>query len=281
MAVGVLLALLAALCYGSSDFTAGLGGRRSDPAAIAMIALPCGLVVAAIPVIALSARLPTADSLWWGALSGIGNGVGTVALYRGLAGARMSVVAPLSAVLSAGLPAVAGLLLGNHLSPVAWTGVVVAFPAVTLVAGHPTAGAGSRRTGIVTGITAGAGFALLFIALDLAGATQGAWPLLPSQTVSALIVLAWMVPARNRPSRDAWARAWRTGVAAGLLGGVANLLYLFATGHGELIVIAVVTALYPAATVLLARIVLHEHLSRSQIIGLALAAAAVAAITIG
>jgi drug/metabolite transporter (DMT)-like permease len=276
-----LFGLLAALCYGSSDFTAGVGGRRSDPAAIAVIALPCGLFAAAIAVIALSARLPTATILWWGALSGIGNGVGTVALYRGLALARMSVVAPLSAVLNAGLPAVAGLLLGNHLRPLAWAGIVIAFPAVVLVSVQPTAGSGSRRTGIITGTTAGAGFALLFIALDRAGTTAGAWPLLPCQAVSALIVLAWMLPARNRPQRDAWSRAWRTGVAAGLLGGLANLLYLAATGRGELVVIAVVTALYPAATVLLARTLLHEHLSRSQIIGLVSAAAAVAAITIG
>lgn len=281
MAVGALFGLLAALCYGSSDFTAGVGGRRSDPAAIAVIALPCGLLAAAVAVIALSPRLPTVTILWWGALSGIGNGVGTVALYRGLAVARMSVVAPLSAVLNAGLPAVAGLLLGNHLRPLAWAGIVIAFPAVVLVSLQRTAGSGSRRTGVVTGITAGAGFALLFIALDLAGTTAGAWPLLPCQAVSALIVLVWMLPSRNRPPRDAWSRAWRTGVAAGLLGGLANLLYLAATGRGELVVIAVVTALYPAATVLLARTLLHERLSRPQIIGLVSAAAAVAAITIG
>lgn len=279
--MGVLFGLLAALCYGSSDFTAGLGGRRSDPAAIAVIALPCGLVAAAIAVIALSAGPPTAGILWWGALSGIGNGIGTIALYRGLAVARMSVVAPLSAVLSAGLPAVAGLLLGNHLRPLAWAGIVTAFPAVALVSLQPADGSGSRRTGIVTGITAGAGFALLFIALERAGTTAGAWPLLPGQAVSALIVLSWVLPARNRPPRKAWPRAWRAGVAAGLLGGLANLLYLAATGHGQLVVIAVVTALYPAATVLLARMLLHEHLRRSQIIGLVCAAAAVAAITIG
>jgi drug/metabolite transporter (DMT)-like permease len=279
--VGVVFGLLAALCYGSSDFTAGLGGRRSDPTAITVIALPCGLVAAAVAVIALSTRLPTASIWWWGAVSGIGNGVGTVALYRGLAVARMSVVAPVSAVLNAGLPAAAGLLLGNHLRPLAWAGIVIAFPAVALVSLQPTSGSGSRRTGIVTGITAGAGFALLFIALDRAGTTAGAWPLLPGQATAALIVLAWVLPARNRPPRKTWPQAWRAGVVAGILGGLASLLYLAATGRGQLVVIAVVTALYPAATILLAWILLHEHLSRSQIIGLASVAAAVTAITIG
>ncbi len=192
----------------------------------------------------------------------------------------MSVVAPLSAVLSAALPAVAGLLLGNHLPPLAWAGIVIAFPAIALVSVPPTAGHRSRRTGIVAGITAGAGFALLFIALDRAGTAAGAW-LLPGQAVAALIVVAWVLRARNRPPAKAWPRAWWIGVTAGLLSGLANLLYLAATGGGQLAIIAVVTALCPASTVLLARILLHERWTRSQIIGLVAATAAVAAITIG
>jgi drug/metabolite transporter (DMT)-like permease len=189
----------------------------------------------------------------------------------------MSVVAPLSAVLSAALPAVAGLLLGNHLPPLAWAGIVIAFPAIALVSVPPTAGHRSRRTGIA----AGAGFALLFIALDRAGTAAGAWPLLPGQAAAALIVVAWVLRARNRPPAEAWPRAWWIGVTAGLLSGLANLLYLAATGGGQLAIIAVVTALCPASTVLLARILLHERWTRSQIIGLIAATAAVAAITIG
>lgn len=83
--MGVVLALLSALCYGCSDSTAGVGGRRSDPAAVTVIAQRFGLIAAAIAVIALSARSPTPHALWWGALSGVGSGVGTVSLYRGLA----------------------------------------------------------------------------------------------------------------------------------------------------------------------------------------------------
>ena len=279
--MGVVLALLSALCYGSSDFTAGVGGRRSDPAAITAIAQPFGLIAAAVAVVVLSARSPTAHVLSWGALSGVGSGVGTVALYRGLAVARMSVVAPLSAVLSAALPAVAGLLLGNHLAALAWAGIAIALPAVALVSLQPGEGHGSRRAGIVTGVIAGTGFALLFIALDRAGTTAGAWPLLPGQVVAVLMVLAWAALARNRPARKTWSQAWRIGVAAGVLSGIANLLYLAATGAGQLAVVAVLTALYPAVTILLARLTLHERWSRLQIIGLAVSAVAVAAISIG
>jgi drug/metabolite transporter (DMT)-like permease len=258
-----------------------MGGRRSDPAAVTVIAQPFGLIAAAVAVLALSERSPTPHALWWGALSGIGSGVGTVSLYRGLAVARMSVVAPLSAVLSAALPAAAGLLLGNHLAVLAWAGIVIAMPAVMLVSLQPADKQGSRRAGIVTGVLAGAGFALLFIALDRAGTSAGAWPLLPGQAVAVVIVLAWASPARNRPGRKTWSRAWQIGVAAGVLGGIANLLYLAATGAGQLAIVAVVTALYPAVTVLLARVMLHERWSRLQITGLIISALAVAAISIG
>lgn len=279
--MGVVLALLSALCYGSSDFAAGVGGRRSDPTAVTVIAQPFGLLAAAVAVSVLSGRSPAPHALWWGALSGVGSGVGTVSLYRGLAVARMSVVAPLSAVLSAALPAVAGLLLGNRLAALAWAGIVIAMPAVTLVSLQPGEGHGSRRAGIVSGLIAGAGFALLFIALDRAGTSAGAWPLLPGQAVAVLTVAAWAAPARNRPGRKTWSQAWRIGVAAGVLGGMANLLFLAATGAGQLAVVAVVTALYPAVTVVLARLTLHERWSRPQLIGLAVSAVAVAAISIG
>ncbi|HEX6525335.1 MAG TPA: DMT family transporter [Streptosporangiaceae bacterium] len=278
--MGVLLGLLAALCYGSSDFTAGIGGRRSDPGAVTVIAQPLGLIAAAVALLIFPAHAPSAGALWWGALSGVGSGVGTVALYRGLAVAQMSVVAPLSAVLSAALPALTGVLLGNRLAPLAWAGIATAFPAVALVSIPAVGGYGSRRAGVVTGTVAGAGFALLFIALDRAGTSAGAWPLLPGQAVAAMVVLAWISPASQRPDPKAWPRAWPAGAAAGLTGGVANLLYLAATGAGQLAVVAVVTALYPAVTVLLARIGLHERWSRLQIIGLAASVAAVAAISV-
>jgi drug/metabolite transporter (DMT)-like permease len=192
----------------------------------------------------------------------------------------MSVVAPLSAVLSAALPALAGFLLGEHLRVLAWAGIVLALPAVALVSLQDDDRHGSRRAGILTGLIAGAGFALLFIALDRAGTSAGAWPLLPGQAVAVVIVLAWAAPPRNRPGRKTWSQAWRLGVAAGVLSGIANLLYLAATGTGQLAIVAVVTALYPAATVLLARLTLHERWSRLQIIGLITSAVAVAAISI-
>ena len=277
----VLLGLLAALCYGSSDFTAGVGGRRGSPAAITAIAQPFSLAAAGLAIAALSPRSPPSGVLLWGALSGVGGGIGTVALYRGLAVARMSVVAPVSAVLSAALPALVGYLIGEHLRPLAWIGIVIAIPAVALTSAQHAGDEGSRRAGIAAGIVAGAGFALMFIALDRAGPSAGAWPLVAGQAVAILIVMAWLIPAQNRPGREAWARSWWPGMLAGVLAGIASLLYLAATGVGQLAVIAVVTALYPAATILLARLGLHERWSRVQAAGLLISIAAVTAISHG
>lgn len=282
--MGVLLGLLAAVGYGASDFIAGVAGRRGHSGAVAAVAQPAGIVAAIVAVVAGHAHAPSPGALWWGALSGIGTGAGTMALYWGLSVSRMSIVAPISGVLNAGLPVLAGALIGQHLSALTWAGVAAGIPAVALVSAPPPedeTGGTSRRDGVVAGLAAGAGFALLFIALDQAGTRSGAWPLVPGQTVGTAIILAWLIPARNRPSREAWGPSWRYGIVAGILGGGANLLYLTATGASQLAVVAVVTALYPAATILLARIFFREPWGPVQVAGLAVSAFAIAAVSIG
>lgn len=279
--MGVLLGMIAAVCYGTSDFIAGVGGRRGQPSAVTLIAQPFGLLAAVIALLALSAHSPSTAALWWGALSGVGSGAGTIALYRGLATAQMSIVAPLSAVLAAALPALAGLLLGERLSIVAWVGIGVALPAVLLVSLHPGTGHGSRRAGIGYGLCAGVGFAVLFIALARAGTHAGAWPLIPGQVVAVVIVIGVGMGSALRPGPADWATSWRHGVVAGVLAGLANLVYLAATGQGQLAIVAVLTALYPVITVLLARIFERERWGRLQAAGLVIAALAVALISIG
>ncbi|HEY1705662.1 MAG TPA: EamA family transporter [Trebonia sp.] len=281
--MGVLLGLLSALAYGTSDFIAGAAARRGDPGAVAAVAQPAGIVAAGLAVIVLRAHAPSASALWWGALSGIGTGAGTMALYWGLSVSRMSIVAPISGVLTAGLPALTGALIGQHLSALAWAGVAAGIPAVALVSAQPGDGAGdrSRRDGVLAGLMAGGGFALLFIALDRAGTQAGAWPLLPGQVLGTVLIWAWLIPARNRPRRQAWGPSWRYGVIAGVVGGTANLLYLAATGAGQLAVVAVVTALYPAVTILLARFVFRERWSVVQVAGLVVSVFAVVAVSVG
>ncbi|WP_417563843.1 EamA family transporter [Microbacterium sp.] len=279
--MGVLLSLLAAICYGTSDFAAGIGGRRGDAGAVAIIAQPITLVAAVVAVLVVSPPAPTASALWWGAAAGVASGVGTLALYRGLATARMSVVAPLSGVLTAAIPVVVGALLGDRLPWLAWVGVGIAVPAALLVSLVPDDSGRARHSGVVEGVIAGVGFALLFIALAQTGTDAGAWPLVPTQAVSVVVVVAAAIPHARRPAREAWGPSLRPGLLTGVLGGAAALAYLSATGFGQLAVVAVITALYPAVTVLMARFIEHERWAPLQLVGLVAAVVAVVLIGIG
>src|SRR3954454_14031592 len=160
--MAVLLALTAAFAYGASDFWAGVAGRRTDPTVIALLAVPGELVAAAVALAVTRPDAPDVGALGWGTLAGIGSAVGTLALYRGLTVGRMSVVAPLSAVLTAALPAVVGISLGDSLSPVRIAGLALALPAIALVSRQTADPAGGRGLGVIEGLVAGAGFASLF-----------------------------------------------------------------------------------------------------------------------
>jgi uncharacterized membrane protein len=240
-----------------------------------------GLGAAGFAVLLFPGVGPKLSPLAWGALSGLGSAAGTVSLYRGLAMGRMSVVATLSGVLAAVLPAIVGLALGNTLSPVAAIGVVIAVPAILLVSWHrephPQARPGAS---VLYGTVAGAGFALLFIALSQAGTHSGAWPLIAGQLVAVLLIVPFAAPGLLPGA--AWpTRPVALMLSAGVISGTANLLFLAATGKGELAIVAVLSSLYPAITVLLARVFLAEQWSRSQAVGLVGAVIAVILVSAG
>jgi uncharacterized membrane protein len=274
-----LLALLAAAAFGTSDFLAGLSSRRLSALTVTAIAQTLGLVTAGVAVILVGGDGPRTDVLLWGAASGLGNVVGTLALYQGLAVGRMSVVATLSGLLAAVIPAIVGLALGDGLGALTALGIVIAIPAIGLVSWHPEA-AGGSGSGARWGVIAGLGFALLFIALAQAGTDSGAWPLLAGEAVCVAVVAPWAarsVLAAGRSER----RPVLVAVVAGFLAALANLLFLTATGHGELAIVAVLTSLYPGFTVILARLVLAERWSRPQVIGLLAALLAVVLVSVG
>lgn len=304
--MGVGLALAAALAYGVSDFVAGLLSRRVAAPAVAAFAQLFATAVVIVTATRVAAPALTGPALAWGALSGVGNAMGTVFLYRGFGVGRMSVVAPLSAVCTAGLPVLVGVSLGERPSPLAIGGIVAAIPAVWLVSksggppsgkaraatspsGEPPrsggagAGPGTRRPrfaeGATDGVLAGVGFALLFIALGQIPAGAGLWPLALGDVASipVIAVLALISRAGLRmPARDLLGAG-----TVGFLGAAATVLYMFATREQLLAVAAVLTSLYPASTLLLAWLILRERVTAVQAVGLACAAAAVSLITLG
>ena len=279
----ILLALGSALGYGAADFIAGWLSRRSHygrVSLVAQLAAGTGTVLASLVV----GGRPSGVSLAWGALSGLGGGLGTLALYRGLARGRMNVVAPLSGVLAAALPALFGLLLGERPGPAAMAGLGLALPAVWLTARteEPTGPDSARASsGALDGVLAGLGFAVLFIGLQRAGRGEGLWPTAASQLVAALPMLALHARSLRRPAgqEDAWLRFGP--ILAGALVALAAICFFLGTQRGLLTVVAVLTSLYPAVTVALARWVLAERIGRWQGVGLALAGASVALISSG
>jgi drug/metabolite transporter (DMT)-like permease len=278
--MAALLALAAALAYGTSDFAAGLASRRYGAGPVTGGVQVLTLITAVSAVLLFGASSPSATTLAWGTLSGLGTAIGTLSLYQGLAVARVSVVATLSAVLAAVVPVIVGVALGDHLSLAAQAGIALALPAIALMSWQTDVDARrAARPGLLYGMLAGLGFALLFIALDRAGTDSGAWPLIPGQLLALLLIAPFVYRGLDagRPA----ASAVKLTLSAGILSGMANLLFLAAIDRGELSIVAVLTSLYPAATVVLARVFLDERWSALQSAGLLVSVAAIVLVSAG
>jgi len=276
-----VFALCAAVAYGVTDFTAGIASRRLSAGPVTAVLQALGLLTVGVGVLILPGVGPRVTALGFGALSGVGSTVGSLSLYRGMTTGRMAIVATLSAVLTAVLPVVFGFVLGEQLASLAVAGIVISLPAIALVSWQPRAnGLTPTSSGAGYGLLSGAGFALLFIALDRAGTRSGAWPLVPGQAVALLTVLPFARPGTlRRPLVTP--RIAILIVVTGVISAGANLLFLGATGHGELAIVAVLSAMYPAITVVMARLLLHEKTTRQQSLGLLIAALAVVLVTLG
>jgi drug/metabolite transporter (DMT)-like permease len=295
--LAILLALAAAAGYGGSDYTAGLASRRASAIRVTLMSEGVSVVVVGVALAVLGADSPSLRALAWGGVAGLAGMSGALALYVGYRHAAFSVAGPLSAVGAAGFSVLAGLLLGERPTAFALTGIVLALPAIVGVSasarpasgGPPQDGAawdgapgGSRRRaelGVIYGLVAGACFALLFIGLDEAGSGSGLWPVFSGQVLALVGVVC--VAAVTRDLRLPEARGGWLAALTGLLGSPATILYFIATHHGLLAVTAVITSLYPAVTILLARVMLGERLTAFRLGGLVLAAASVSLIALG
>ena len=276
--MAIFLSLVAALTYGLADFCGGMASKRASVWGVALLASVAGSVVVLAASVVMADDSTGAD-IWWGAAAGVGNGFGTLFLYRGLSSGRMGVVAPVSGVGAAVIPVIVGLLLGERPAALVWAGIVLALPAIWLVAREPTGPSGASPGGLVDGVLAGLGFGLLFVAFAQVSEDAGLAPLAADQVVSAavIVLVASMVRQPWRPRRP----AVLGGVLAGTLGAAATLCFLLATREGYLSVTAVLTSLYPAFTVVLAATVLREHVHGAQAVGLLMCAVAVSLVAAG
>ncbi|MGH9212328.1 MAG: EamA family transporter [Acidimicrobiales bacterium] len=221
---------------------------------------------------------PTGRALAVGAVAGIVGAVGVTLFYQGLSQGTMSVVAPVAALLSAAVPVVVGVGGGERPDPMALAGIGLALVAITLVSREgPGSDSGSvsrlKSRALVLALAAGLAFGLFFVIVDTAGSGSGIWSLVAARTASVSLfggLGAAGIMAAAPPRRDVAV----TAAGAGVLDAVANVFYVLALSHGLLTVVSVLTTLYPVGTVLLARYVLGETMTRGQQAGLTVAGAA-------
>ncbi len=283
----ILLAALSALLFGSADFAGGYAARRNPLLPVLIVSQAAGAMVALAAALLAGAASPGRADLLWGVAAGLSGTVGLLALYRGIAATPVAVVSPVSALAGALTPMGFGLLLGEAPSAAARAGAALCLPATVLLSlpqpdphgpGRPEARAAVRRA-LLLGLAAGAGFGGFFIAVSRPPAGAGFWPLVAARLTSVTAALLACALTGRRPAVAA--RDLGIVLAAGVFDMGANIAFVLAARSGLLILVTVVAAMYPAPTVLLARLVLRQGLGPARAAGLALAIAGVALIGVG
>lgn len=276
------LALVAAGFYGAADFTGGLATRRAAALPVVLISQAVGLVLVALAIPLLPAAAPNRADLWWGALAGLTGGIGVALLYRALAIGTMSVVAPVTAVIAVALPVFTSIALGERPGWLPLVGIALGVAAIVLVSRSPSSnGRGGQRvrTGVGSAFLAGIGVGLFLLTLAQTRREAGLWPLLTDRIAS--VAFFAIVVASSRVSVRIPSNLTALALGAGSLDMIANALYLLAVRIGPFSPVVTLCSLYPASTVLLARVILGERLSAWQTAGVACALIAVTLIVSG
>ena len=313
----LILALAAAVLYGTADFMGGVAARRASAFSVMAVTEPAGAVVVLVVALAgltvvrggglgAAAAFGSWGGVAWAAAGGIVGAAGLIAFYSGFASAPMSVVAPVSALVSTVLPVGVAIAGGERPGPAVIAGAAACLAAIVLVSadsgganaeGADSGGAGRLR-GLAYGVAAGAAFGLFFVFLKNAGHSAVLWPVTISRVTGSVVALVALAVAGARPlwrggtggggggggggaAHGAGAGRRLLGIAliSGVVDAAANVCYILATRAGEFGLAVVITSLYPGMTVLLARLLLRERMRAVQQFGLLLAAAGVVLVT--
>ena len=268
-----LLAIASAAFYGAADFIGGLASRRAHTSAVVVVSGITGLAVLGVLIPLMPPSAPAPRDMAWGAVAGLLGGAGLGFLYRALAIGTMSVIAPTTAVCGVSIPVIAGILLGERPSRLTTAGMALALVAIVLVSQEKREDGTVRSRGIGLALLSGVAIGFFYLALAETSPAAGLWPLLASRAASVTLFAAAAVVSRQ--SLRMAAPLTRLVIACGVLDMVANALYLVASRGGPLSVVVTLVSLYPASTVILARVVLAERLSAWQVAGVVCALVAV------
>lgn len=279
----VSLATLAAIAWGTGDFAGGLLTKRLPVLAVGVISQGAGLLVTGAIVLAAEPSLPPGRAIAFGLAGGAFGAVGLGCLYKGLAVGRMGIVAPIAAM-SIGVPVAVGFVAhGDRPSEIQLVGMGLAVLGAVLAATAPDPSLDDGRrsgTGVGYAVVAALLLGALLTCLDAAGQSSAVWSAftvrLSSVPLLAVAAIATGVPMRGIRRSDL---ALLLGVGA--VDNAANVLFSLASSRGLLTLVAVIAALVPVVTVLLAWFLLHERLTHHQLVGVVLALAGVASIAAG
>jgi drug/metabolite transporter (DMT)-like permease len=273
--MGVIFGLLSGVSWGVADFCGGLASKRMAAAAVAFVTQVIGTTLVIVAIAVTRPTLPPWPDLALGALGGVFGGLGVFAFYKALSIGTMSLVAPVSA-LGAGVPMVFGLLDGERPSNIVLAGALVALTGAVLASHAP--GHASRR-GLGLAAFAAFAFGAFFVLIAPAAESSVLWAGLSTRVASVPVLLAVCLGLRASVRVDGG--VWPLLIPAGALDIAANVAYAEATQHGLLSIVAVLSGLYPVATVILAQIVLKERLSQGQAVGVMAALVGVGFIAAG
>ena len=257
--------------WGASDFLGGVGARRTNAFLFTAIVHVSGMLVVGALAMVTHAPFPGGASLVWSLIAGSLGGLALCFFYRALARGNMGLIAPVAAVLSAAIPTIVTAFAEGFPSTRQVLGFILAGIGVWLIS--RTEGDTGRPEGLGVAMLAGIGFAGFYLCTHQAGNASALWVATCSRSASLLITGAIVLIGRRL--RTVPAPVLGIAVVAGILDIGGSVAFVRASQIGRLDVAVVLSSLYPAVTVVLARVFLHEHFSRARTFGMLAALAAV------
>lgn len=279
--MAALLALLSSVAWGLADFNGGLATRRVGALRVLTVSYPAGAVALLLIALLIVPGTITGDVIGLSLYTAV---VGTIAmflLYAALAIGPMGIVSPLTALGGGAVPAIVGLIRGESLTPSIVIGMALAVIAVILVSRESGPHARVTMKGLLLSAGAGLFIGLFLVGLGSAPDDSGIWVATFSRWWSSIGMLLLALVLLARSGTGPWRNfPWLLAATAGILDASANGLFQLAAADGELLVVGVIGSLYPAATLLLAHLFLHERMSRVQWSGVVLALGAAVALAV-
>lgn len=277
--MAALFALISSVSWGVADFVGGLAARRAGSAQVLAVSYPAGAVVITIFALTIIPGELSTDLIGYALVTGTIGAIAIALLYAALVRGQMGIVSPITAVMSGAVPVVVGIFRGEQPSGWAFAGMAIAVIAVILVSQESQHHGKTPPIAILLAIASGTAIGLYLTALGLAPKDSGVWVATLGRWVSTVIMILFVLLVVRTFTRSTF--PWVLAIAAGVLDAVANGLFQLATQRGLLSVVAVLGSLYPAATVVLARLLINERMNRIQGAGVVLALTAAGLLAFG